>query len=251
MEIEIKEEVEIESKTLVKQAQEMQVITIEQYKISGEFFKSTKKLQGLINEVFDPIIAKAHAAHKEALEQKGKQLAPILQAEKMVTDKMLIYQKTEKARAKAEEDRLAEIQKKETKRLEKIAEEAEEKAKELQKQAETLQETNPAEAEKLKLRAEKATERAETITEQAQQTQAITPIVEVNIPKIKGVASPDIWKHKIEDFKALLTFCLANLPSELIMENSVALGKLARATKGTLTIPGVTFYKEGSIRGSR
>ena len=54
-----------------------------------------KDLRAKIAETFDPIISKAHAAHKEAVGQKKKHDDPLEQAQRIIKGKMIVWAKKE------------------------------------------------------------------------------------------------------------------------------------------------------------
>lgn len=71
-----------------------------------------KALKREMDDTFDGIIAKAHAAHKEAVAQKKRHYEPLEAAERQIKQKMGVYldeqdriRREEEARARAEEER--------------------------------------------------------------------------------------------------------------------------------------------------
>ena len=52
--------------------------------LANQDLRNVKKVLVMANEIFDPIIKTAHAAHRMALDQKKKVVDPILQAERYV-----------------------------------------------------------------------------------------------------------------------------------------------------------------------
>lgn len=62
-----------------------------EYEEAGRFLQAGSELSKQIRETFEPIIQKAHAAHKEAVKQKNKHLDPIQKALSMIKSKMVSY----------------------------------------------------------------------------------------------------------------------------------------------------------------
>jgi hypothetical protein len=93
----------------------------------------------------------------------------------------------------------------------------------------------------LEKKAEKAEEKgdagkAEDLRQQA--TEVVAPVarVESTVPKIAGMATVTVWKYRVTDERLI--------PREYLSVNEVMLGQVAKATKGTLKIPGVEVYSE-------
>lgn len=112
-----------------------------------------------------------------------------------------------------------------------------------------LQKLADQEAEKEKKKIDARIERAkengklDKVEELEAQKETIIPIdVPVIAPSIdtpKGVSFREIWSAEIVDEK--------QIPREYLIPNMQALNKIASATKGTITIPGVKFKMEKSV----
>jgi hypothetical protein len=100
------EEVAKRASGYVEKARKCVVTNNEQYMSAAEFLKGVKSLQNEIAAAFDPIISKAHEAHKEALAQKAKANQPLLEAEKIVKDHITHYLQAEEQRQAYEKARL-------------------------------------------------------------------------------------------------------------------------------------------------
>jgi hypothetical protein len=100
-----------------------------------------------------------------------------------------------------------------------------------------------AEAERKRREAEelaKLAEEAEATgdVETAQEAVVEAAMAEANVtvmPKVSGTTMREVWKAEITDINAV--------PREYMMVNQAALDSVAKATKGTLNIPGVRFVK--------
>ncbi|GJQ59753.1 MAG: hypothetical protein D8M57_13070 [Candidatus Scalindua sp. AMX11] len=100
--------------------------------------------------------------------------------------------------------------------------------------------------EKLEKKADKQEEKGQE--EKAEETrleaQSVpVPIVPPKVEKAKGVSFKEIWKFKIIDVK--------KIPRQYLVVDEKTLGNIARSTKGKVNIPGVEFYPEKSVAGSR
>ncbi len=64
-------------------------------------------------------------------------------------------------------------------------------------------------------------------------------IVQTIVPKVAGMSMREVWKFRITDPKLI--------PREYLLVNETMLGKLATATRGAVTVPGVEFCTEAQI----
>jgi len=177
---------------------------------------SIRQIRKKIADTFNPIIEKAHQAHKEALAKKKEAEAPLLEAE-AILDRGLVEYKREQDR-KAEEER------------KRILEEA-------RRQAEEAQLAAAVEVEKAGMK-----EEAELII-----TQPVIPMVSVpktEAPKIQGVGFRSNWKFRIVNESLI--------PNEYKTIDMVKIGGVVRALKGATNIPGVEVYEElATVAGVR
>lgn len=208
--------IEKEVPDVIAQAQNILVTNNEQETKAVEFLKTIKTMQKEVNETFDPIVEKAHAAHKEATAQRNKFLNPLLEAEKRIKS-MVSNFRLEMERKRLEQER-------------KLREEAERKAE--------------AERQKLQKQAEKAAakgneEKAAELQARREMVQAPTIVVEKKTTKQEGMAVKTVWKARITD---------ANLvPREYCIPNEKLIDSIAKSTKGTLKVAGVEFYEDSVV----
>lgn len=71
------------------------------------------------------------------------------------------------------------------------------------------------------------------------------PVLVVETPRV-GLGNRTTWHATVEDLDLFINYAVANYP-DLIQVNEKKLGELARATKGSLKIPGVKFYPEEGL----
>uniref|UniRef100_A0A6M3Y097 Uncharacterized protein n=1 Tax=viral metagenome TaxID=1070528 RepID=A0A6M3Y097_9ZZZZ len=201
--------VEKESTELVIKVQGLVITSQTEYESTATFLQLIKGQQKKVGEIFDPIIVKAHQAHKEAITQRDKYLNPLKDAEKKI--KLLMVGYTD------EQERLARI---EQLRLQKIAD------------AEAEKERKKLEARIERAEASGKEDKAEELTLQKEMIQPISvPVIAPNIENPKGISYRDDYSVEIIDFKLL--------PDTYKLPNMSALDKIAQATKGAVQIPGV------------
>jgi len=193
----------------------------DQYECAGTFLRELGSVLKQADDAFDPIIKKAHEAHKEALAQKKKTIAPLSEADVAVRRAMAAY--------------LAE-QERERQKAEREAQEAQRKAAAELERAEQLK---TAEAR------ERARERAA-----AEEQKAIQALEVVTAPKpeAEGISGSKHWSAEVHDLHALVRFISLN-PGylNLIEPNMPALNGLAKVQKEEFNLPGVRSKSEHRI----
>ena len=115
-----------------------------------------------------------------------------------------------------------------------------------------------AEAKKLAERAAKAeasgkVDKAADLLAQAQMKKDMTPQV-VNVPvKVAGVAIPKKYYGAVkpENKMTFVTWAIKTENWDLLLVNDKEISEIAKRSKGTRVIPGVTFWDENKIQGSR
>jgi len=194
-----------------EQAKGLKIVDGTSYQRGGQVLVMIKKLRAEVNETFDPIIKKAHEAHREAIAKKKKVEAPLIEAENIVKPAMAAYDTLQRQRVEAERRRLEE---------------------EARKRAED-------EALAAALHAEKQgeIEEAEAIINEPLE---VAPIVQPAATKVAGVSYRENWTADITDMMALVKAVAAGeQPLSLLVINMPALNQMARALKAELKIPGV------------
>jgi uncharacterized protein YajQ (UPF0234 family) len=106
------DELIVKGMDLQGQAKALEITTPETFEIAGGYLKAIKALGKEVGDTFKPVIAKAHEAHKAALEAMGKHQAPLDDAERALKGKMTVYVEAERAKARAEQARLEAIERK-------------------------------------------------------------------------------------------------------------------------------------------
>ena len=204
--------IEVQEQEAMEQAKALIVLDNPSYIEASNFLIGLKGLQREINETFDPIIKKAHEAHKEANAQKNRHMEPIKSAEELVKGKIIIFQLAE-----------------ETKRLyaEKQAQEAARKAEEDRRLSEAIEASKNGQAAQ-----------AEAILNEPMQAPVV--IVPSSVPKISGISKYKFWMHKVVNESAV--------PRKFLAVDNVKLRAYASAMKEQSNIPGVEFSFEWRVR---
>lgn len=209
------DETEIVSKkalSIPEQARAIKIVDAETYSQAGEVLITIKGLRKEIGAAFDPIIKKAHEAHKEAKAQKDKAEAPLIEAENILKPAISAYDREQERIRREEEERQREIARK-----------AEEERK--------LREAEQAEKEG-------RTEEAQAIIEEPVYVPPV--VLEKTTPKVSGISKQTIWKFRIVDQN--------KIPREYMMPDQVKIGGVVRATKGSIQISGVEIYSEDIVK---
>ncbi len=216
------EDLQEQATTILVQAKTYKIANAEQYTSAGAELLRIKAIRTQVADLFDPVVKKAHEAHKAATEARKKLIDPLDEAERAIKMAMGTYDQEQRRLAAAEEARL---------RAEAEAKAAAERAK-LEAQAEkALEKGNEEKAAAL-------LERAETVIPMA-------PVVVPQTVKVAGVQTRYVRKARVID--------AAKVPAywggvELRTINQSALNQLAKLSPNQPSqIPGVEFYDEPQI----
>jgi hypothetical protein len=218
------QELEKEVGSVPERAKTFVITTNEDFERAGELLKTIKGLRAEVDGTFDPIIGKAHEAHKEALAQKRKYEAPLAEAEGLLKPKLSAYLQEQERLRKAEELRLEQ------------AARAEEERQRLEN-AVVLDEMGETDA-------------ANTLLEE--------PVVSVPVfvprqaPKVTGIVATKTYSAQVTNLQELIRAVAdGKVPAMAIQANTVFLGQQARAMKDTFNYPGVKLVVTGGISAGR
>lgn len=215
------EVVKAEVTGLAQVAQTYTVKTQQQLDSAGQELVRIKTVRKQVDDLFDPIVKQAHAAHKEAVASKKKLTDPLDSAERQI--KLAISQYAIEQERKAREEQA------------RIRAEAEERAR---KERERL------EAQALKAIEQGKEEKAEALIEKAETVPVLTRIVAPSYQAPSGVSTRKTWKARVvDDSKVPINFAGVLIrPIDL-----AALNRMATMTKGPSQIPGVEFYEDAVV----
>jgi hypothetical protein len=214
----IADELMREAMTVVDHANTMTIATQEDYADAADFLKSIKAEMARRGDKLDPARDAAYKAYQVILALIKEALKPLLAAEATTKKKMAAYS-DEQERIRREEQARAEA---EAKRL------AEESA---MREAEALVDAGQ-------------TEEAERVIEEAV-AYVPPPVVLQTAPKVAGIATRKVWKHRTTNPSAIKRAYL--IPNEKAIAAIVRqLGPVAVEQVG-----GIEVYQETSIAAGR
>ena len=222
------EEIRQEVMSIPEQAKMILVRDAESMAKGNEFFLVIKGIRKKINDTFDPIISKAHEAHKEAINQKKKVEEPLIVAEKWLNAQMTTYKQEQDRIREAEEQRLRIIAYEEEMQRRKLAE-------------------DQRLAEAASLEASGAKEEAEQVMAEVLQEMEAPVIVAPpppSIPKVetRGMATQTTWTFEITNASLI--------PREYLTIDMVKIGGVVRALKANTNIPGIKAIPQTKMRAT-
>jgi hypothetical protein len=212
---------------VVRQAHEIVVRNAEDYEMACTFLQLVAQRRKQVEEVFDPIIHKAHEAHKEAVAQKRKFTDPLALADSEVRMRIGTYRSEQERLRRAEELRLA----------------AEAKQ----------QQDEQAIAEAAQLEQAGEHDLAAVRIEEAAQAPAPVVVVESAVPRVADIAARKNWKwrYKVGEEAALRALVKAAAADDRYLAylevRETAVGAAARTQKSLAQIPGIEIYAEDSV----
>lgn len=191
-----------------EQARELKVIDSDSWIRASNFLGVIKDLRKEIDDTLDPVVKKAHEAHKAAVAAKKKVEAPLVEAETYLRGDMSRY-KREVDAANAAARRQAEIER--------------------QREVESLEQRGD-------LSAADAVRMAPVVVD------AEGP------PVGGGVDTRSIWRAEVTDKMALIrAVAEGRVPEAVLAIDTKVLGSLARSLKGALNYPGVRVVEDVGI----
>jgi hypothetical protein len=195
------------------------------YNLAAQRLLAIAELRREIQQHHEPLKKSAYAAWQAVIAVEKKLFDPVVQAERIYKDKLGEYT--------AEQQRLAEerraVAESEARRL---AEEARE------------HEIEQAEAEGADL---------EEITAMINAPLVVAPLrVEPAFQAARGVTTAVTWKGEVTSLAALVkAIAEGKADLHLVQANQAGINEKARATRGTLVIPGIRFFSEPVVRAGR
>jgi len=217
------EEVSTKALTIPEQANDVKIVDADSYVRASGLWQDIRALRAKVKDSFDPIIKKAHEAHRAALDQKAKVDAPLEMAERTVKKAMNTWDEEQERIRQAEQRRLQE--------------EARKREEEARLQA--------------ALEAEQAGAKEEAEEILAEPAYVAPVVVPKATPKVQGgPVFTTRWFASVTDIKALCRAVADGKAStEYVMGlekdrltgivSCPALNKMATALKGTMNVPGV------------
>lgn len=254
--IEPARELESRALTFPERATALTIRDQASYGMVVELMRGVKELRTEAENHHRPVILAAHAAHKAALAALQRIDDPLKQAESICKGKISAWEMEqrrieEEARRKAEEEarRAAEAERQRLAiELEKARLAAEEAAMAAAMEAE-LAGASPDAINAI-------LEQPDAVVEEMQAVLA-QPVIAVAIPvaptyeRAAGVSVAKTYRAEVVDVRKLAAAVGAGTwPTNLIEPNQPALNAMARASKGSIEIPGVRFVEDATVRSS-
>ena len=201
---------------LLKKA-ELTISTQPEYEIAGDVLKEVKARYKELDTQRKEITKPIDTAKKAVMDLFSPPLSLLEKAEMKIKGLMLGYTTEQERKAREEQVRLQRLADAQAEKEKKILDE------------------KIARAE-----ASGKTEKVAELEQKKAEVQAIdVPVIAPVIEAPKGISYRDKWSAEVIDFKAL--------PDEYKIANQQALDKVAQATKGAITIPGVKMKSEKII----
>lgn len=218
-----KNALEVRVTTVLDDAKKRQIKNEKEYVLMGEFLIDIKAAGKDVNAYFDPLIKTANKTVTDLRLKKREQSYPLDTAEGIAKQKMKVYHDEEmKKQLKALEDR-----RKETARLQEIA----------NKEAEIRRETAQAtEAEQAKTEGRDA-EAVEVETPVVEET---LPEIAQEVPKVAGISFAEKWCWEEEDF--------AKVPDLYKKLDTVKINGYVRSMKNDANISGIRVYADKTLK---
>lgn len=202
-------------------AQSLTIKSQEDSVSAQSFLKEIKAKTKAANDRIEPSVKAAHSAWKKIKDLQNSIIEPLERAEKLIKQKVVAWE-SEQERKRQDEIRKAQAL-------------ADEKAR---KEREKLEEKARIAAEQGKV------EKAEALLEKSQEVVAAPVFTPPTMPKQEGMSFRSNWKAEVTDKLALMKYAVetGNLP--FFEVNQSVVNNLAKATKGSMAIPGIKFVEE-------
>jgi hypothetical protein len=218
-------ELEEKTLTLAEQAKALKIVDQQSYQIAAERLIAVADLRREILAHHAPIKKSAHESWQQVIAAEKRLLDPVAEAECIYKAGIAAFEREQRrieaeARAKAEAE------------ARRLAEEQRER------------ELEQAEAEGAD---------AEEIAAMVNAPLVVAPPpVEPAFQHAKGVTTAMNWKGEVISLEALVKAIAASKANiNLVMANETAINQLARATHGTLQVPGIRFSSQPVVRAGR
>lgn len=207
------------------QARSLVISDSRTYEQACDFLKGVKALRQRIAEVFGPHIKRAFEAHRALCGEQREHEAPLLEAERVVKDALVAYDREqERIQREAQQRQLAEQRRLEEERR--------------------LQEA-------LALEARGRHEQAEAVLEKP----IVVPVPVLparEVPKVAGVAFRETYSARCTDLHALIRHVAAHPEhTNLLVPNQAAINAMARSLRQQLLIPGVEVVATRDVAAAR
>ncbi len=195
----------------------------QKYQTSAEDLKIIKGKAKELDETRKSLTKPLDESKKKIMQLFKAPLEFLTKAEGCVKRAMIGWQNEQERLRQEEQARLAEIQRKESEKL----------------QRQAAQEAAKAESLKTEKGKADALAKAEELKAKAEDVTSMTPTVESKVEDVEGVSTRKAWKFKIVDAD--------KIPREYLIPDEKYIGQIVRASAGKKQIDGVEIYSENVI----
>ena len=209
-----------DAERLLDNSRSLKIKTAGEYENAAEFLKCIKRTAKSIEDKRKSITRPLDMAKKSIMDLFRKPLCDLSEAEGLVKRGMLAFSQEQERIRREREAQLREQARREEERKRRQLEERAKKAE-----------------------ASGKVEKAEALRERAEEVFVPTPVVAPTVNRVSGIVEKTVWKYRIVDVN--------KIPREYMIPDEKAIANIGRATKGRVTIPGVEFYPEKTLAGSR
>jgi len=209
-----------ESQALASTYEHYAIDCAEKYQSSAEDLKVIKTKAKEVDEIRKSITGPLDTTKKRVMAHFKGPLEFLSQAEAAVKKAMIGWMNEQERIRRAEEARLAEIQRQESEKLRKAAEKEEARIASLKTEAART----------------RAAEKAEELQAKAEAVVAIAPVVESKVEEVQGISTRKVWKFRITDAD--------QIPRKYMVPDEKYIGQIVRATQGKEQIAGIEIYSE-------
>lgn len=210
---------EQETTVLPATAQSLSITDAPSFERAGSFLRTVKALRAEVESVFGPIVSSAHATWKHSIAQRKRVEDPMIEAESIVKRSIAAYH-AEQERVMREEQRRRE-------------EEA------------RRQEEERRLAEAIEIEALGDAEEAERVLSEPSFAPPPPPLMP---QRVAGISTREAWSARVVNLRELVRAVSdGKAPIEALKADMTTLNQMARALKGSLSIPGVEPTCETSV----
>jgi hypothetical protein len=213
-------DLEQKASALVAQAKALKIVDQASYDLATQHLLAVIDLRHEIAAHHQPMKQAAYAAWQHVIAAEKKLLDGVVEAERLYKVSISIYEAEERRR------------------------EAEARAKAEAEARRQAEEQRERELEQAEAQGADTTE----ITAMMNEPLVVAPArVEPAFQPAKGVSVAANWKGEVTSIEALVKGIATGTANiSLVMANEPAINQLARATRGTLQVPGIRFFSESS-----
>jgi hypothetical protein len=218
-------DLETRALTLAAEARAWRIVDQQTYETAAERLLGVAALRREIVAHHEPVKRATHLAWQRAIAAERKMLDPVAEAEAVYKSRIAEYT-AEERRLEAEAQTKAEA--------------------EARLAAEQLRETQLEQAEA------QGASGAEIVAMIAEPLPLVVSQAAPAFQAARGITTATNWRGEVVSLEALVKAIAEHkASSNLVIPNDAAINQLARATRGTLEVPGIRFFSQSTVRAGR